>query len=122
MHRRRQTKPLVLPSSIMHELAPYQFYLSMAGQQILKTQTRVMDLPKVAPEFIMRPELRLDYIAQQAAKAAADAAALVSETKKERAALAQEQKAKQIDAEVQKEVKEQQRQAGLDLIGAEIDF
>jgi len=83
--RSRQIKSLVMPSAIMYELRPYDFYLMLANQQVLKTQTKKMDhLPKIAPEFLMRPELRLDYIAHEHARLAAEAAAKQNEAAQER--------------------------------------
>jgi type IV secretory pathway TraG/TraD family ATPase VirD4 len=66
--RRKRIQPLVIPGEILHELPPYHFYLSMPGQQILRTETKVLILKKVAEEFIMRPELSLDSIAKEAVR------------------------------------------------------
>ena len=101
--RRRQIKPLVMPSVIMNELRPYHFYLMLANEQVLKTQTKIMDhLPKIAPEFRMRPELRLDYIAQEHARVAAEAAAKQSEAEKERVEIGKQGEMKFSSTEAQK--------------------
>ncbi len=101
--RRRQIKPLVMPSAIMNELRPYYFYLMLANEQVLKTQTKIMDhLPKIAPEFSMRPELRLDYIAQEHARLAAEATAKQSEAEKERMEIEKQGEMKFSSTEAQK--------------------
>ena len=92
--RKNRVKPLVLPSTIQHELGvgangnkDYSFYLLLNHQHVIKTTTKRMDLPSIAPEFILRDDLRLDHI-----KADHDRLQLVAE---ERQATAEKEKGAQ---------------------------
>jgi len=105
--RRKRIQPLVMPSTIMHELPSYHFFLSMPGQHILKTKTKVLDLPKFNEEFIMRPELSLNQIIEDTARIKAKAMECVSAAKEERNRLAESWEKRSSEKILQEEIVEQ---------------
>ena len=64
----------------------------------------MLNLPRVAQEFIMRPELSLEKIAQEAAKVKVDVESFQREAQLERKKLANEERAKTIEKEVEDEM------------------
>jgi type IV secretory pathway TraG/TraD family ATPase VirD4 len=106
--RRKRIQPLVLPGTIMHELPPYHFFLSMPGQQILKTQTKVMNIHKVAEEFIMRPELSLDRIAKESTMISSEADAAQTEAQRERNSLVDRDADKHVQEEIKKQLDDEE--------------
>jgi hypothetical protein len=112
-----------MPSVIMNELPSYHFYLSLANQQVLKTQTKIMEhLPRKAPEFIMRPELRLDHIAAEHARIAAEAAERQSEAQDERKEVALRMQVADKEVQAELKIKREQEQQGQPLNLPEMDF
>jgi type IV secretory pathway TraG/TraD family ATPase VirD4 len=68
----KRLERLVLPSELAR-LPDFQFYLSLPGQQIVKTSLNRKSIPHKAEPFVMRAGLSLDEIQVEYSRLAADA-------------------------------------------------